>query len=56
MMAVTMSLNTKSTMMTIFTMAIIMSLNAMRTFFTMAVIGPEGSSHSSKKDDIGGRG
>ena len=40
--------------MTISTMAVTMSLNAMRTIFTMAVIELEGSSHSSKKDDIGG--
>jgi len=46
-----MSLNA---MMTIFTMAMILSLNAMNTMKTMAVIELEGSSHSSKKDDIGG--
>jgi len=51
-----MSLNAMMTMMTIFTMVMIMSLNAMMTIFSMAVIGVEGSSQSSKKDDIGGRG
>jgi len=51
-----MSLNAMRTMMTISTMAVTMSLNAMMTIFNMAVIELEGSSHSSKKDDIEGRG
>jgi len=53
-MVMIMSLNAMRTMMTIFTMAVIMGLNAMMTIFSMAVIGVEGSSHFSKKDDIGG--